>query len=91
MSQHKKNPVVAGAAAARRQGKPNVGASDDDFVDNPGNQYSEARLVIVMKRDTIIVIQSLKQTQVNTVTIIVAPSISPAFEITPFCFVNITN
>lgn len=41
MSQHKKNPVVAGAAVARRQRKP-IAASVGAIVDNPGNKYGEA-------------------------------------------------
>ena len=43
MSQRQNNPVAACA-----------GATDDDVVDNPGNQYGEVKLVIVMKRNSII-------------------------------------
>ena len=59
MFRRQKKPVVApvGATAARCQEQPAAASTSDDVVSNPGNQYGEGRLVIVMKVNIIIAIK----------------------------------
>ena len=86
-ARRKEKPVVAparAAAAPRRQKPMAAYATDDGVVDNPGNRYGEARLVLVIKRNIIIAIKLLRQTKINFVKIIIAPLLVKLSKKLPF-------